>query len=114
MTSKTSERPRLGSSSVNPDTAIPGPKSYPLIGTAYSLDPRNIVQSGTRLAEKHGRFYRQEIPGSAPFYVVTSFALVDELSDETRFHKVVHPALQEVSGFSGNGLFTAEFDDPDR
>lgn len=113
MASKTSERPRLGSSSVNPDTAIPGPKSYPLIGTAYSLDPRNIVQSGTRLAEKHGRFYRQEIPGSAPFYVVTSFALVDELSDETRFHKVVHPALQEVSGFSGNGLFTAEFDDPE-
>lgn len=90
---------------------LPGPKAYPLIGTTYSVDPNNIVQSATKLARKHGRFYRQVIPGTAPFYVVSSFALVDELSDESRFHKLVHPALQVVRNFAGNGLFTAESDD---
>ena len=92
---------------------LPGPKVYPFVGTAYSVDPNNIVQSATRLAEKHGRFYRQVIPGTTPFYVVSSFALVDELSDESRFHKLVHPALQVIRNFAGNGLFTSEFDDPD-
>lgn len=92
---------------------LPGPKVYPFVGTAYSVDPNNIVQSATKLAKEHGRFYRQVIPGTEPFYVVSSFALVDELSDESRFHKLVHPALQVVRNFAGNGLFTSEYDDPE-
>ena len=92
---------------------LPGPKVYQFVGTAYSVDPNNIVQSATKLAKEHGRFYRQVIPGTEPFYVVSSFALVDELSDESRFHKLVHPALQVVRNFAGNGLFTSEYDDPE-
>ncbi len=96
-----------------PQPNIPGPRSLPLVGTAYSINTDNLMQSAVDLAKKHGRFYLHEIPGRSPLYIVSSYALVDELSNEDRFKKVVHPAISAVKGFAGNGLFTSEQDDPE-
>lgn len=38
--------------------------------------------------------------------VVTSYKLVNEVSDEKRFHKSVSAPLREVRNLVGDGLFT--------
>lgn len=93
--------------------AIPGPRPLPLIGTAYTVNPKNLVQTATDLGNKYGEIYVQQIPGRAPLYIVGSYRIVDELSDEEKFKKVVHPAISAVRDFAGNGLFTAEQEDPE-
>lgn len=92
---------------------IPGPKPLPILGTGYTINPKNITQSGVKLGEKYGSVYRHQLPGQPPKLMISSFDLVDELSNEERFHKLVHPAIDEVRAFGGNGLFTAYADDPD-
>lgn len=85
----------------------------PVIGTAYSINPARLVESATKLGRKYGEIYLQQIPGKPPLYIISSHRLVDELFDETRFKKVIHPAIAHVEPFAGNGLFTAETDDPE-
>lgn len=94
-------------------STVPGPKALPLIGTAYTINPKNLLHSAEKLGRKYGEIYRHDIPGFPPQYIVSSYRLVDELSDETRFKKMVHPPIQAVKGFAGNGLFTADTDEPD-
>ncbi|KQB83306.1 bifunctional cytochrome P450/NADPH--P450 reductase [Corynebacterium oculi] len=94
-------------------TAVPGPKPLPGIGTAYTINPNNLVQSAVRLGEKYGEVYAHHFPGHNPLYIVSSQRLVNELSDETRFKKQLHSSLREIRNFAGNGLFTAEQEDPE-
>ena len=91
---------------------VPGPRPVPVIGTAYSMNPARLVESATKLGRKYGEIYLQQIPGKSLLYIISSHRLVDELFDETRFKKVIHPAIAHVEPFAGNGLFTAETDDP--
>jgi cytochrome P450/NADPH-cytochrome P450 reductase len=44
--------------------------------------------------------------------MVSSFELVDELCDETRFDKKVWAPLQQVRPFAGDGLFTSRTQEP--
>ncbi|WPF68475.1 bifunctional cytochrome P450/NADPH--P450 reductase [Corynebacterium sp. 21KM1197] len=94
-------------------TAVPGPKVLPGIGTAYSVNPNNLVQSMIELGKKYGEVYVQHFPGNKTVYMVSSQRLVGELTDETRFKKQVHSSLREIRAFAGNGLFTAEQEDPE-
>ncbi|MBZ8176533.1 cytochrome P450 [Corynebacterium sp. 3HC-13] len=94
-------------------TKIPGPRPYPVIGTAWSVDPSRLVQSDMELAEQYGEIFVQRFPGRAPVIFVSSRRLVAELCDESRFDKQVHPAIENVRAFAGNGLFTADTPDPD-
>lgn len=94
-------------------TKIPGPRPYPVIGTAWSVDPSRLVQSDMELAEQYGEIFVQRFPGRAPVIFVSSRRLVAELCDESRFDKQVHPAIENVRAFAGNGLFTADTPDHD-
>lgn len=94
-------------------TEIPGPRPYPVIGTAWSIDPQRLVQSDMKLAEQYGEIFVQRFPGRSPVIFVSSRRLVEELCDETRFDKQVHPAIENVRAFAGNGLFTADTPDPE-
>ena len=92
-------------------TEVPGPKPMPVIGSAYTIDTSNLVLSAERMAKEYGKFYKHEIPGRPTLYIISSAHVVDQITDESRFYKVVHPAISNVRPFAGNGLFTAEDDD---
>ncbi len=87
--------------STSTSTSIPTAQPTTLLGALGLVD----------LAREHGGLFRLQAPGR-DLLVVSSQELVDELCDETRFDKNLHPALRQVRDFTGDGLFTAETDEP--
>jgi cytochrome P450/NADPH-cytochrome P450 reductase len=92
-------------------TPIPGPKPAPILGNIPDLDPHTPIQSMMELAREHGPIFRLEMPGRE-VVVVSSQELVDELCDERRFDKKVHAPLRQIRDFAGDGLFTAQTQEP--
>src|ERR1700759_2525605 len=90
---------------------IPQPPTKPVVGNMLSLDSSAPVQHLTRLTKELGPIFWLDMMG-APIVVVSGFNLVDELSDEKRFDKVVRGALRRVRAIGGDGLFTADTSDP--
>jgi cytochrome P450/NADPH-cytochrome P450 reductase len=87
--------------------AIPQPRPKPLLGNVPDLDPSGPVQGFMRLAGEHGPIYKLDLP-TGTLVVVSSQALVDELCDERRFEKALHPPLLETRDLVADALFTAE------
>jgi len=95
-----------------PDAApIPQPRPDPILGNLREIDVRAPAQSLMRLARTYGPIYRLRLP-SGDRLVVCSQALVHEVSDDTRFDKKVHRALENIRDFAGDGLFTAYTEEP--
>src|ERR1700758_95812 len=90
---------------------IPQPTTKPVVGNMLSLDSAAPVQNLTRLAKELGPIFWLDMMG-APIVVVSGHDLVDELSDEKRFDKVVRGALRRVRAVGGDGLFTADTTEP--
>ncbi|MEP7355763.1 MAG: cytochrome P450, partial [Anaerolineales bacterium] len=90
---------------------IPQPRPYPVLGNLLDLKPPNPVQSLMALARQFGPIYRMRLP-DRKFVVLSSQALVNEVCDETRFHKNLSPALRNVRAFAGDGLFTSWTHEP--
>ncbi|HTO66783.1 MAG TPA: cytochrome P450 [Bradyrhizobium sp.] len=90
---------------------IPQPPARPVVGNMLSLDSAAPVQDLTRLAKELGPIFWLDMMG-APLVIVSGYELVDELSDETRFDKVVRGALRRVRAIGGDGLFTADTSEP--
>ena len=67
---------------------IPHPPMKPVVGNMLSLDSTAPAQNLARLARELGPIYWMDMMG-APLVVVSGHDLVDELSDEKRFGKVV-------------------------
>ena len=86
---------------------VPQPKPKPLLGNIPDLDPGGTVQSFMRLAGEYGPIYKLELP-SGNMMIVSSQELVDELCDERRFEKALHPPLLETRTLVEDALFTAE------
>src|ERR1700740_3539314 len=90
---------------------IPQPPTKPVVGNMLSLDSAAPVQNLTRLAKELGPIFWLDMMG-APIVIVSGYTLVDELSDETRFDKVVRGSLRRVRAIGGDGLFTADTHEP--
>lgn len=90
---------------------IPQPRTVPLIGNLPDLDADKGVLGLMELAQQHGPIFKLALPGRE-LVVVSSRELVDELCDETRFDKLLSSSLREVRRFAGDGLFTAETQEP--
>jgi cytochrome P450 / NADPH-cytochrome P450 reductase len=90
---------------------IPQPPTKPVVGNMLSLDPSAPIQNLTRLTKELGPIFWLDMMG-APIVVVSGHDLVDELSDEKRFDKVVRGALRRVRAVGGDGLFTADTNEP--
>src|SRR5271169_6671693 len=90
---------------------IPQPPTKPVVGNMLSLDSSSPIQDLTRLAKELGPIFWLDMMG-APIVFVSGHDLVDELSDEKRFDKAVRGALRRVRAVGGDGLFTADTDEP--
>jgi cytochrome P450 / NADPH-cytochrome P450 reductase len=90
---------------------IPQPPAKPLIGNILTIGAEAPIQSLMRLAQEHGPIFFLDMLGT-PIVVVSGFKLVDELSDEKRFDKAVRGALRRIRSFAGDGLFTADTQEP--
>ncbi|KAI8200960.1 Bifunctional cytochrome P450/NADPH--P450 reductase [Colletotrichum sp. SAR 10_65] len=80
-----------------PDTIlpIPGPRPLPVLGNILDIDLVSPLDSLISLVAKH------EI-------TVSSRELVEEVSDETRFCKLVTSGVETMRAAAGDGLFTAQ------
>jgi len=90
---------------------IPHPPTKPVVGNMLSLDSSAPVQNLARLAKELGPIFWLDMMGS-PIVIVSGHDLVDELSDEKRFDKAVRGPLRRVRAVAGDGLFTADTNEP--
>jgi len=91
--------------------SIPQPTRIPVIGNLGQLDGTAPVQSMMHLARRYGPIYQLEIL-KRRVVVLSSHELIDEVCDEKRFDKRIHPSLRNIRSFVGDGLFTAYTDEP--
>ena len=89
-----------------PTATIPKPRGLPLIGNLADLNSQTPVQSLMALARVHGPIFRISAFGDG-MTIVSSQELVNEICDDKRFEKGVHPALKQLRDVGGDGLFTA-------
>ncbi|KAJ6011705.1 hypothetical protein N7522_002060 [Penicillium canescens] len=85
---------------------IPGPKPLPVVGNLFDIDLEHGLQSIVEMADEFGPLFQITINGKKQIFA-TSQALVDELCDETRFHKAVIAGIQKLRMLANDGLFTA-------
>jgi cytochrome P450/NADPH-cytochrome P450 reductase len=97
--------------SVNKLNPIPHPPKQPVVGNMLSLDSTAPVQHLARLAKELGPIFWLDMMG-APLVIVSGHDLVEELSDEKRFDKAVRGSLRRVRAVGGDGLFTADTNEP--
>jgi cytochrome P450/NADPH-cytochrome P450 reductase len=92
---------------------IPRPPGHMLVGNLLDIDAAHPIEGLMELARKYGPIFELAVPGRGSPIVVSSFELVDELSDESRFDKKVGGGLSALAeGPAGRGLFTSETQDP--
>jgi cytochrome P450/NADPH-cytochrome P450 reductase len=97
--------------SSNKLSPIPQPPTKPVVGNMLSLDSTAPVQHLVRLAKELGPIFWLDMMG-APLVIVSGHDLIDELSDEKRFDKSVRGPLRRVRAVGGDGLFTADTNEP--
>ncbi|KAJ7692444.1 cytochrome P450 [Mycena rosella] len=90
---------------------IPQPPAIPFIGNVASLDKDVPLYSYALLAKTYGEIYQLNILGTT-IISINSYALAHEVSDETRFKKIIAAGLLEVRKVVGDGLFTAFTEEP--
>jgi cytochrome P450/NADPH-cytochrome P450 reductase len=97
--------------SKNPLHPIPHPPRKPFIGNILTLSGDAPLQDLMKLAQELGPIYWLDMMGR-PVIVVSSFALVDEVCDETRFDKSTRGFLRRLRPLA-HGLFTSDTQEPD-
>lgn len=91
---------------------IPQDHPLPLIGNLLELNLKEgMMFNLEKLAAKHGEIYRLNLPTSS-IIVASSHQVINELCDENRFKKAIHPPLEVIRDFAKDGLFTAYNEEP--
>lgn len=90
---------------------VPQPPLKPIIGNLGEIDGNMPIQSFMKLARIYGPFFRMRLL-DRNIYIASSQEIVDELCDEKRFTKRVSAPLQQIRAVTGDGLFTADGDNP--
>jgi cytochrome P450/NADPH-cytochrome P450 reductase len=90
---------------------IPQPPGKPIVGNLFELESGAAVQSLNRLARDHGPIFKISVLGH-DVILVSGFALADELCDTQRFEKLAGAGARQARAFVGDGLFTADTDNP--
>lgn len=90
---------------------IPQPPGHPIIGNIFDLRGEVPILNLMKLAELYGPIYRLRL-GPRSVLVLSSFELVDEVCDDTRFDKFLGPGLAQARMIAQDGLFTAWTQEP--
>ena len=80
-----------------------------LIITICQQDPDFPSRGIQRLADLYGEIYQVDL--GRRVIIVSSQALINEVSDQNRFHKDIGRVLEEVRALTGDGLFTSAHED---
>ena len=91
---------------------IPQPPTIPFLGNATLIDLDVPVRSFLLLAKQYGEIYQLAFSDGAVVTHVNSAAMVRQISDDQHFKKIVSRGLREVRNLAGDGLFTADIDEP--
>ena len=73
------------------------------------MDAENPSKPIQQLAAIHGEIYQLDLGQRA--IVLSSQELINEATNEDRFHKDVNKTLREVRALTGDGLFTSAHED---
>ncbi len=95
----------------SPNIPIPQPPPRPVVGNLPDIDSSKGILGLAEVAEQYGPIVRFQFFNES-LVAVSSQELVNEVCDESRFGKVLGNALRQVRLFIGDGLFTAETDEP--
>ena len=106
-------------------TPIPSPPAVPFLGHINTLDKDLPIKSINLLAQQYGEIFQLNVFGQSLKYLtavaayrisfgcsgekkvyISSYELVNEVSDDKRFPKKVTAGLNEVRHGTGDGLFT--------
>ncbi|TMR94551.1 bifunctional cytochrome P450/NADPH--P450 reductase [Nonomuraea basaltis] len=92
---------------------IPAPQGLPIVGNTLQIPSHSPVEHFVEVAARYQEegIFRLEIAGRRVVLVFDP-DLVAEVCDESRFVKRIRPPLAIVRDFAGDGLFTAEPDEP--
>ncbi|MFI6785768.1 bifunctional cytochrome P450/NADPH--P450 reductase [Nonomuraea sp. NPDC050383] len=91
---------------------IPSPSGLPFLGNTLQIPAHSPMAHFTELAGRYDEgLFQLDIVGRRVLFVYDP-DMAAELCDETRFRKRIEPPLSIVRDFSGDGLFTAELDEP--
>lgn len=95
----------------SPSIPIPQPPPRPVVGNLPDIDSSKGVLGLVEVAERYGPIVRIQFFNRS-IVAVSSQQLVNEVCDESRFGKMLGIALRQVRQFAGDGLFTAETQEP--
>lgn len=93
-------------------TPIPQPPTIPFLGNALLIEQDVPLRSFQLLAQQYGEIFQMSMPGGRTVIHCNSYALVRQLSDDKRFKKPITGGLRELRRLVGDGLFTAELEEP--
>ncbi|KAH7117051.1 cytochrome P450 [Dendryphion nanum] len=85
---------------------IPQPPTKLFLGNLRDIDPVNAPASMWRLADIYGPIFKLALPGRNVI-VCSSYDIVSDIFDGSRFEKPINGGLKEVRALLGDGLFTA-------
>ncbi|KAK3372491.1 cytochrome P450 [Podospora didyma] len=89
---------------------IPHPPEKWFIGNLGEIDPSFHVSSFWRLADIYGPIFSLNLV-SRKLVILSSYDLINEVCDDTRFEKFVSGPQETIRVFVKNGLFTAYSDE---
>jgi cytochrome P450/NADPH-cytochrome P450 reductase len=91
---------------------IPQPPTRLILGNLPDIAGEVPILELARLAREYGPIYQLSFPGGRQSIVVSSYQLVEELCDESRFDKYLAGPLRHMRAVVGDGLFTASTEEP--
>ncbi|MFG1695402.1 bifunctional cytochrome P450/NADPH--P450 reductase [Nonomuraea sp. NPDC049309] len=91
---------------------IPAPKGLPIVGNTLQIPSHAPVEHFMKVAAQYDEGIIQFEVAGRRIVLVYDPDLVAEVCDETRFVKRIKPPLTIVRDFGGDGLFTADSDEP--
>jgi len=91
---------------------IPQPMKLPFFGNIFNVDINGPVLCYIKLSKKYGPIFKLRLI-NRDIVVISSYDLINEVCDETRFEKTIVGILSKIGkALTGNGLITTYTYDP--